>query len=107
MRALYTRRLRGLVAVLPSDITGEILAASEKMTGLVSKDGYTAPTTRIELREAGQSRPGRTGPPGGAAHGRRIAAFAMMGPKRYSARVVESGQVDGGSNVRIIVLSYL
>lgn len=35
MRALYTRRLRGLVAALPSDITSEILAASEKMTGHV------------------------------------------------------------------------
>ena len=32
VRALYTRRLRGLVAALPSDITGEILAASERMT---------------------------------------------------------------------------
>jgi hypothetical protein len=39
VRALYTRRLRGLVAVLPSDITGEILAASEKMTGIVR--GFT------------------------------------------------------------------
>jgi hypothetical protein len=28
-RTLYTHRLRGLVAVLPSDIMGEILAASE------------------------------------------------------------------------------
>lgn len=35
VRALCSRRLRSLVAVLPSDITGEILAASEKMTGPV------------------------------------------------------------------------
>lgn len=35
VRALYSRRLRELVAVLPTDITGEILAASEKMTGVV------------------------------------------------------------------------
>jgi hypothetical protein len=34
VRALYSHRLRELVAVLPSDIMGEILAASEKM-GLV------------------------------------------------------------------------
>ena len=34
-RALYSHRLRDLVAVLPSDLTGEILAASEKMTGVV------------------------------------------------------------------------
>jgi hypothetical protein len=28
---VYSHRLRGLVAVLPSDITGEIQAASEKI----------------------------------------------------------------------------
>jgi len=38
VRALYSHRLRGLVAVLPADITGEILAASE-MTGPVR--GFT------------------------------------------------------------------
>ena len=38
-RALYSHRLRGLVAVLPADVTAEILAASEKMTGLVR--GFT------------------------------------------------------------------
>jgi hypothetical protein len=37
--ALYSRRLRELVAVLPADIMGEILAASEKMTGPVR--GFT------------------------------------------------------------------
>jgi hypothetical protein len=35
VRALYSHRLRGLVAVLPSDLTAEILAASERMTGPV------------------------------------------------------------------------
>ena len=35
VRALYSHRLRDLVAVLPGDITGEILAASDKMTGPV------------------------------------------------------------------------
>ena len=33
VRRLYTHRLRGLVAKLPSEITSEILAASEKMLG--------------------------------------------------------------------------
>jgi hypothetical protein len=33
MRALYSHRLRGL-RVLSSDLTAEILAASEKMAGL-------------------------------------------------------------------------
>ena len=35
VRALYSHRLRDLAAVLPSDLTSEILAASEKMTGVV------------------------------------------------------------------------
>ena len=35
VRALYSHRLRELVAVLPSDIMGEILAASDKMSGVV------------------------------------------------------------------------
>ena len=35
VRALYSHRLDGLGAVLPADIMGEILAASEKMTGPV------------------------------------------------------------------------
>ena len=35
VRALYSHRLRGLVAVLPADIMGEILAASEKIAGPV------------------------------------------------------------------------
>ena len=39
VRALYRLRLRGLVVALPSDIMGEILAASEKMTGPVR--GFT------------------------------------------------------------------
>jgi hypothetical protein len=39
VRALYRRRLRELVAVLPSEMTSEILAASEKMTGPVR--GFT------------------------------------------------------------------
>ena len=34
-RALYSHRLRGLVAALPSDMTAEILAASEKIAGPV------------------------------------------------------------------------
>ena len=38
-RALYSHRLRGLVAVLPADIMGEILAASEKIAGPVR--GFT------------------------------------------------------------------
>ena len=39
VRALYTHRLRELVAGLPSDLTAEILAASERMTGAVR--GFT------------------------------------------------------------------
>ncbi len=35
VRTLYSHRLRELVGVLPSDIMGEILAASEKITGPV------------------------------------------------------------------------
>ena len=35
VRALYTHRLRGLVAVLPPELTAEILAASERMSGVV------------------------------------------------------------------------
>jgi len=35
VRSLYSHRLRGLVAVLPSDLTGEILVASENMMGPV------------------------------------------------------------------------
>ena len=35
VRTLYSHRLRGLVAVLPADIMGEILAASEKIAGPV------------------------------------------------------------------------
>ena len=35
VRALYSHRLRGLVAVLPADLMGEILAASEKIAGPV------------------------------------------------------------------------
>ena len=36
VRALYTHRLRGLVAILPPEMTAEILAASEKMSGVVT-----------------------------------------------------------------------
>ena len=36
VRALYTRRLRGLVAILPPELTAEILAASEKTSGVVT-----------------------------------------------------------------------
>ena len=36
VRAFYTRRLRGLVAILPPELTAEILAASEKMSGVVT-----------------------------------------------------------------------
>ena len=36
MRALYTHRLRGLVAIWPPELTAEILAASEKMSGVVT-----------------------------------------------------------------------
>ena len=36
VRALYTHRLRGLVAILPPKLTAEILAASEKMSGIVT-----------------------------------------------------------------------
>ena len=39
VRALYTHRLRGLVAIWPPELTAEILAASEKMTGVVR--GFT------------------------------------------------------------------
>ena len=35
VRALYTHRLRGLVAIWPPELTAEILAASEKMSGVV------------------------------------------------------------------------
>ena len=35
VRALYTHRLRGLVAVWPHEMTAEILAASEGMSGVV------------------------------------------------------------------------
>ncbi len=35
VQALHSHRLRGLVAVLPADIMGEILAASEKIAGSV------------------------------------------------------------------------
>ena len=36
VRALYTHRLRGLVAIWPPELTAEILAASEKMSGVVT-----------------------------------------------------------------------
>ena len=36
VRALYTHRLRGLMAVLPPEMTAEMLAASEKMSGVVT-----------------------------------------------------------------------
>ena len=36
VRALYTHRLRGLVAILPPELTAEILAASEKTSGIVT-----------------------------------------------------------------------
>ena len=36
VRALYTHRLRGLVAILPPKLTAEILAASEKTSGIVT-----------------------------------------------------------------------
>jgi len=45
VRALYRPRLRGLVAVLPSDLTAEILAASEKMTGVGGFTQNCAPFT--------------------------------------------------------------
>ena len=35
VRSLYTHRLRGLVAALPAEVTAEILAASDKITGPV------------------------------------------------------------------------
>ena len=35
VRALYQHRLRDIVALAPADMTAEILAASEKMTGPV------------------------------------------------------------------------
>ena len=36
VRALYTHRLRGLAAIWPPELTAEILAASEKMSGVVT-----------------------------------------------------------------------
>ena len=36
VRALYTHRLRGLVATWPPELTAEILAANEKMSGVVT-----------------------------------------------------------------------
>jgi hypothetical protein len=36
VRALYTHRLRRLVAIWPPELTAEILAASEKMSGVVT-----------------------------------------------------------------------
>ena len=36
VRALYTHRLRGLVAIWPPELTAEILAANEKMSGVVT-----------------------------------------------------------------------
>jgi hypothetical protein len=39
VRTLYTHRLRGLVAVLPGEITAEILAASDKLTPVPSAPG--------------------------------------------------------------------
>ena len=36
VRALYTHRLRGLVAIWPPELTAEILAASEKTSGIVT-----------------------------------------------------------------------
>ena len=35
-RALYTDRLRKLVALLPADITEEVLAANAKISGVVT-----------------------------------------------------------------------
>lgn len=34
VRALYTRRLRGLVAVAPADVTAEILAGSDRLMAI-------------------------------------------------------------------------
>jgi len=39
VRAHYLNRMRSLFAVMPSDMTAEILAASDKLTGLVR--GFT------------------------------------------------------------------
>lgn len=39
VRDLYPHRLRGLVATLPSEITAEILAASDKLTPVPSAPG--------------------------------------------------------------------
>jgi hypothetical protein len=39
VRALYRRRLRGLVAALPGEVSAEILAASEKIEGPVQEFG--------------------------------------------------------------------
>jgi len=36
VRALYTHRLRRFVAILPPELTAEILAASEKTSGIVT-----------------------------------------------------------------------
>ena len=39
VRALYRHRLRSLVAALPPEVSAEILAASEKIEGLVQEFG--------------------------------------------------------------------
>jgi hypothetical protein len=71
VRALYTRRLRELVAVLPSDLTAETpcVAASEKMTG---------PVRGVHTELTAQHRTGNFGDPGLSADLRPFSFAGVM-----------------------------